>query len=492
MPTDLISDSVRSRYQPVIGLEVHVQLTTESKFFAPEGFGFGASPNSCISPVNLAHPGALPGINRACITHALRIGLATGCEINRRTWFARKNYFYPDLPKGYQLSQDTRPICYGGQVELLLDADTTRRIRLTRIHLEEDAGKSIHDQDPTATLLDLNRAGVGLVEVVTEPDLRSAAEAGAFFAEMRKIVRHLGISDGNMEEGSLRCDANVSVMPAGSHTFGTRAEIKNMNSINFLMRAVEYEIDRQIAELEAGRAIVQQTRTYDVARGITLPMRHKETADDYRYFPEPDLLPLELSEAELEGLRQTLPPLPTALVRTYQQAVGLPFNEAVTLAEDKELADYFEVVRQQQPAAKEAANWLLGPVKAYLNEHKLGMGELSLRPAQLLGMIELVRQNKVSHTAAKEQLLPGLLAAPEADPLAMAQALNLLLDTDETAIEALMAQLIERHPAEVDRYRKGKKGLIGFFVGQLMRELKGKADPKTVNALARKMLEGHR
>lgn len=477
-------------YQPVIGLEIHIQLLTRSKVFATEAFTFGGQPNEFISPITIAHPGALPGINEACVQHAIRLGLATHCEISRETYFARKNYFYPDLPKGYQISQDQTPVCREGHLDLIMPDRQERHIRIERIHIEEDAGKSIHDQDPRDTLIDLNRAGVGLAELVTHPDLRTAEEAGVFLAEIRRLVRYLGICDGNMEEGSLRCDANVSVMRKGATEFGTRAEVKNLNSISNLTKAITYEIERQVNVLESGGRVRRETRTWDAAKGKTSSMRHKETADDYRYFPEPDLLPLLIRQEELEAMQQTLPPLPLDLFRQYYLELDIPYNEALALVEDPALARYFDQVRQLAGDPRAAGNWILGPVKAYLNQTGTRAEDFALPPDRLAEVIRLIAEGRVSHTAAKDHLFPALLEHPQRSAQELAEAHNLILRSNKQEIEAVVEELLTRHQEEVLRFRKGKKGLMGFFVGQTMKAFKGKVDPKEVNAILAKKLNG--
>ena len=475
-------------YQPVIGLEIHVQLNTRSKVFATEDFVFGGPPNAYVSPISLAHPGALPSLNQACIEQTIKLGLATHCEIDRYCYFARKNYFYPDLPKGYQLSQDQRPLCTDGYLDVPQADGQLRRVTLERIHLEEDAGKSIHDLDPVDSLIDLNRAGTGLAEVVTRPDLRSAAEAGALLAEMRRLVRYLEVSDANMEEGNLRCDANVSVMPTGATQYGTRVEIKNLNSISNLIRAVTYEIGRQIDLLESGQAVVQETRTWDPATQQTLPMRDKEMAADYRYFPEPDLLPLHLSADLLHDLGAGLPELPTARFQRYV-AAGIAINEAFTLIEQRAFSDYFEALQARVGDPKAAANWLLGPVRSHLNATGEDIAGFPVAPAALAALMALVDQGQVSLPAAREQVFPALVAAPATSPLALAQQLGVMLESQASALAEAMDALMAAHPDEVARFQAGKKQLQGFFVGQLMRQFRGKADPQEVNAVVRQKLQ---
>ncbi|MEZ4776864.1 MAG: Asp-tRNA(Asn)/Glu-tRNA(Gln) amidotransferase subunit GatB [Bacteroidia bacterium] len=484
MPTS----EIRAQYQTVIGLEIHVQLLTNSKIFAQEGFSFGSLPNHHVSVITMAHPGALPSINRRCIDHAVKIGLATHCQINRNSFFARKNYFYPDLPKGYQMSQDTDPICTHGFIDIRTESGSQQKIRIGRIHLEEDAGKSLHDQDPHISMIDLNRAGVGLVEIVTEPDLRSAEDAATLLAEIRRLVRFLEISDGNMEEGSLRCDANISVMPVGSETLGTRVEVKNMNSFNHLTRAILYESERQIALIEAGGKVVQETRTWDVNTQKTSPMRQKETADDYRYFPEPDLLPLGLTEEYIEKIRSEIPRLPQELYLEYTESLQIAHNEAMTLTEQKNFADYFEAIRKLTPFEKEASNWLLGPVRAWLNDSGKEIGDFPISTEKLADLIRLVQEDKISNHAARDQVFPIMLVRPEESPLAIAGELNILLESKQDEVENAMIALMNQFPQETTRYRSGKKGLKGFFVGHIMRQFQGKASPREVNDVVERML----
>ncbi len=482
-----ISSSLRSLYQPVIGLEVHIQLLNKSKIFATDGFSFGDKPNHRLSTITLAHPGVLPSINRLCIEHAVKLGLALDCEISSRTYFDRKNYFYPDLPKGYQISQDGKPICMGGQLDVRMN-NQYKTIRIHHIHLEEDAGKSLHDISDQYTYVDLNRAGVGLVELVTQPDLRSSQEAMIFLTEIRKLVRYLGISDGNMEKGNLRCDANVSVMLHEAKEYGTRVEIKNLNSFTFLGKAIEYEIDRQIQLVEDGGKVVQETRKWVVDKGITLPMRDKETADDYRYFPEPDLLPVEVSPGQLASIKASLPALPQQLLHTYIDQLGIPENEALAITEQKGLARYFDELRAMVDP-KAAASWLLGPVKMYLNEQNIKIREFPLEPKQIARLIQVIHDRKISHDAAKNYVYPEMLLHPEEDPLDIAARLDVIMDSDGSEIKNFVKQLIQQFPEETQRYRNGKKGLLGFFVGQVMKQFKGKANPKEVNKVVRENLE---
>jgi len=484
-----LSPEIRGKYQPVIGLEIHIQLDTHTKVFAGDPRESGASPNQHVSAVTYAHPGALPYPNVACIDHMVTLGVATDCEIVDQAYFARKNYFYPDLPKGYQISQDQLPLCKNGKLTFPLADGRMHQIRIERIHLEEDAGKSIHDQHPTRTLIDLNRAGTGLAELVTHPDLRSPEEAGAFVAEIRRLVRYIGVSDANMEAGNLRCDANVSVMPKGSKVLGTRVEIKNLNSISYLMKAVTYEIDRQIGVIEGGGSIQQQTRLWDVNAQRTAPMRDKETAQDYRYFPEPDMLPIQVLEETVQERKQNLPARPAHRFEQYVSEDGIGVNEALVLIEDRAFSDYYESLRNVVGKGKPAANWLLGPVRAILNESGTGIRDFSLTPESLGSLIALVAGKKVSHAAAKDQLLSALVAAPDKEVASLAKDLGLIMESNADGIVDAMQALMERSPNEVSRYRKGKKNLLGFFVGQLMREFKGKANPQEVNKVVREMLD---
>ena len=488
-PVLMEDPDVLARYETVIGLEIHIQLLTQSKVFATEAFSFGGNPNQYISPITLAHPGALPSINQQCIQHAITLGVATHCQIQQKTWFARKNYFYPDLPKGYQISQDKYPIAHEGYLDLRLPKGRYKRVGIERIHIEEDAGKSIHDQHEGASLIDLNRSGVGLVELVTHPDLRSAEEAALFVSDVRTLVRYLEICDGNMEEGSLRCDVNVSVMPKGSSTFGTRVEVKNINSITFVQKAVHHEMRRQIARIESGKPIQRQTRTWNPAEQCTQPMRDKETADDYRYFPEPDLLPVQISQEMLENTRKSLPLLPYDLLKRYTEKGKIPENEAKALISEKKLVYYFEDLLKTHPSYRTGANWLLGPVKTFLNEHQIPIDQFPIETARLGALIDLVAQGKVSHTAAKDQLFPALIQHPDTSPMKLAQEMNLILESKREELEKQMEELMAQYPEEVKRYQGGKKGLIGFFVGHLMRTNKGKADPKEVNSVVRQKLQ---
>ncbi|MCS6895851.1 MAG: Asp-tRNA(Asn)/Glu-tRNA(Gln) amidotransferase subunit GatB [Bacteroidia bacterium] len=465
-------------YEMVIGLEVHVQLKTRSKVFAPEAVTFGERPNSYVSWVSLGYPGTLPVLNKACVEAAVRLGLALNCEIASTFFFSRKNYFYPDLPKGYQITQEAAPIARKGQILLRLPDGSRYPVGIERIQLEEDTGKSLHDQDPFDTLLDYNRAGIGLVEIVSEPDMRTAQQAMSYLAHIRRTVRFLGISDGNMEEGSLRCDANISVRPLGSDTFGTRVEIKNLNSISALGRALEYEYQRQVELLRAGQPVLRETRTWD--GNVTVPLREKETADDYRYFPEPDLPPVVISTEWLGELQASIPELPDRLFDRLVTEYGLTSEDAVLLTEDRPYAEYFLALLAEGVSPKSAASWMNGPIRAYLNETASSMERFPLPPHRLVQLIQLIEQRKVSLSAAREKVFPHLVAHPNLHPVEIAQEMNLLLLHDENQLEAWISEILSENPDKVEIYRKGKAGLLGFFVGQVVKRSGGKADPKEV------------
>ncbi|MBL8001386.1 MAG: Asp-tRNA(Asn)/Glu-tRNA(Gln) amidotransferase subunit GatB [Flavobacteriales bacterium] len=476
-------------WELVVGLEVHAQLLTASKAYSSDPNTYGDHPNTNVSAVTLGLPGTLPVPNTKVIDHAIRLGLAVGSTIAPRMHYARKNYFYPDLPKGYQITQDTTPICRGGQI-LVPVPGGEKRIGITRIHMEEDAGKSIHDVDPFHTLVDLNRAGVPLVEIVSEPDIRTSQEAYDYLVEVRRLVRYLDICDGNMEEGSLRCDANISVRRKGTEAFGTRTEVKNLNSFKNVQRAIEFEAARQVEVLEAGGTISMETRTFDAAKGTTMSLRSKEMAHDYRYFPEPDIQPLTVSEAKKEAIRRAMPPLPRELFAKYTTTLGLSAYDAGILTDDKETALYYESVLQHTGNAKAAANWVMGDVRSWINERGLAMADLPVTPVQLAGLITLIDDGKVSHTLASQKLFPLLVDNPGTAAADLATAHGLLLDTREDVIEAAMNETMGRYPDKVAAYRAGNKGLLGLFMGEVMKATKGKADPRRANEVVKRMLDG--
>lgn len=476
------------KYEVVIGLEVHAQLLTESKLFCGDSAAFGGAPNTHISPITLAHPGTLPVLNRKAVEYAIRLGLACNSRIERENYFARKNYFYPDLPKGYQISQHTAPICDGGYVTIPV-AGGERQIKLNRIHLEEDAGKSMHDQDPQFTMVDYNRAGVPLVEIVTEPDLHSSEEVYAFLTTLRRLVRWLDVCDGNMEEGSMRCDANISIRLKGDPKLGTKVEVKNLNSIRNVKRAVEGEIKRQIAIVESGGSIMQETRSFDAGTGTSFSLRSKEEANDYRYFPDPDLAPFHVTDEYLNNIQQQLPELPEAIVQRYVSQYGLPEYDARVICDDKATAGYYEQVATIIPAYKAVANWLLGPVKSTLNEQGVSMTEFPLAPDVLAALIQLVEDGKVSFSIASSRIFPELLQHPAAQPLDIATRLNLLQDNNANNIAPIIDEVLAKYPEKVAEFRGGKKGLMGLFVGEVMKLSKGKADPKLTNQLLAEKLK---
>ncbi|HRQ85420.1 MAG TPA: Asp-tRNA(Asn)/Glu-tRNA(Gln) amidotransferase subunit GatB [Flavobacteriales bacterium] len=482
------------KWELVVGLEVHAQLLTKSKAYSSDPNAYGDRPNTLAGPVTLALPGTLPVPNTAVIDHAIKLGLACGCTIAPRMHYARKNYFYPDLPKGYQITQDTTPICTGGSITITQEGGTEKAIALTRIHMEEDAGKSIHDVDPFNTLVDLNRAGVPLVEIVSEPVIRSSQEAYDYLVEVRRLVRYLDICDGNMEEGSLRCDANISIRPKGATTFGTRTEVKNMNSFRNVQRAIEHEAQRQSEVLDAGGTIRMETRNFDAAKGITTALRSKEMAHDYRYFPEPDLLPLTVSEKKKEAVRQTMPPLPRELRAKYTGQYGLSAYDAEVLTDDKGTALYYEAVvaglngSSSKKPFKQAANWVMGDVRSWVNEKGLSMAELPISPERLAGLVDLIESGKVSHTLASQKLFP-LMLEHSGTAGTLAEQHGLLLSTDIGAIEAAVQTAMARYPDKVEAYRAGNKGLLGLFMGEVMKASKGKADPKAANEIVKRLLE---
>jgi aspartyl-tRNA(Asn)/glutamyl-tRNA(Gln) amidotransferase subunit B len=468
-------------YEAIIGLEIHIQLLTKSKAYCSDLAEYGALPNTQVSPISLAHPGTLPKHNKEVIEKAIMMGLALNCNITRNNRFDRKNYFYADLPKGYQITQDKTPICTGGFVSIKNKDGEEKSIRITRIHMEEDSGKSMHDQDLNDTLVDYNRAGVPLIELVSEPDLKSADEAYEFVSEMRKLVRYLGICDGNMEEGSLRCDANVSIRPVGTTTFGTKVEIKNMNSISNVKRAIESEIIRQTELLNSGQTFVSETRGFNALKGQTFSMRTKEAANDYRYFPEPDLPPFVVSDAYLQQLTETLPALPHQLYNRLKNDLALPEYDAKTITEDKDLTNYFLQITEHTTNYKSAANWTLGTIKSYLNEQAMDINDFHLSASKIAELIALIDQDKLSNSSASQLVFPELVKNPNESVLAIAERLNVIQTNDVNLISGIIAEVLAKYPDKVEEYKNGKKGLLGLFVGEVMKASKGKADPKTVN-----------
>jgi aspartyl-tRNA(Asn)/glutamyl-tRNA(Gln) amidotransferase subunit B len=475
-------------YETVVGLEVHAQLLTQSKLFCGDSSAFGSLPNTHVSAITLAHPGALPKMNKQAIEFSVKMGLACHSEIVKENYFARKNYFYPDLPKGYQLSQHTTPICKSGYVTIRIKNEE-KNIRLNRIHIEEDAGKSLHDVDAENTALDFNRAGVCLIEIVSEPDMRSGEEAYVYLSELRKLVRYLDICDGNMEEGSLRCDANISVRKNGDLMLGTKAEIKNLNSIRNVKRAIEFESRRMIEMLEQGTEIIQQTRSFDADSGTTFSIRDKEDADDYRYFPDPDLTKFFLTDEFIDNVRRSIPELHGERSKRYVNQYHLSEYDAAILTEEKEFADYFEKVIGGGVKFKSAANWMLGPVKSWLNETNEEIGRFPVTPEKLAGVIKLVEDGKLSFSIASTKLLNELLKDPQKEPLKISEEKNWSLDTNTDNIENLIEQVLNKFPEKVKEFKKGKKGLMGLFVGEVIKLSKGKADPKMTNDILSEKLK---
>lgn len=483
-----MSISVNEKYEAVIGLEVHAQLLTESKAFSSVSTEFGGAPNTQVTPLCLGHPGTLPVLNENLVRYIIKMGMATHCGIAKKSIFARKNYFYPDLPKGYQISQYDTPICHDGYIDIQVDG-AEKRIGITRIHMEEDAGKSIHDQDPYHTLVDLNRAGVPLIEIVSEPDLRTPQEAYAYLVRIKQIVQYLEICDGNMEEGSLRCDANVSVRPKGQEAFGTRTELKNMNSFRNVERAIEYEIKRQIRLIESGGKVVQQTLLWDTNKMKTREMRSKEEAHDYRYFPEPDIPPVIVTDAMMDEIRAELPELPDVRKQRFIDEYDLTEDDAHILTEDRYLADYYEEVLSHINSPKAVSNIVLSEVLRVLNEQSITIKEFPVAAEALAGLVALREDDKINSSAMTkifDAMVEGDKSAEE-----YAKELNLLQVSDTGFIEPIVDEIIDQHPEEVERYRSGKKGLIGFFIGQVMQRSQGKANPNLVRELVSKKLEAN-
>lgn len=465
-------------YEVVIGLEVHAQLLTKTKLFCADTILFGKAPNTQVSTISLAHPGTLPRMNREAIRLAIRLGLATSSEIVKRNYFARKNYFYPDLPKGYQISQHTTPICKGGEVEFAVGKEK-KKVRLNRIHIEEDAGKSVHEGETAYTQLDFNRAGTPLLEIVTEPDLRSAEEAAAYVTTLRKLVRHLGVCDGNMEEGSLRCDVNISVRPKGEERLGTKVEIKNLNSIRYIRKAIETESANLIEKHKSGETILQQTKGFDDATFSTYVIRTKEDEDDYRYFPEPDLPPFLITDEEIETVRQSMPPLQSEIKQQLQTAYNLPEYDASLLAEDTELASYFFALTEETGNYKAAANWVIGPVKNTLAESESPVDDFSIPPSAIATLIELIEKGTISYGIASQKIYPHLLSHPQTDIAQFIQTEGLQQQSG-SEIDDLIEISLTKHAEKITAYKKGKKGLLSLFVGEVMKLSKGKANAEEV------------
>lgn len=476
----IILDSIEREYEAVIGLEVHVQLSTLTKAFCSDSANFNSQPNQNISTVSLGLPGALPLCNEKIIKYATKLGLAVNSKINRYHFFDRKNYFYADLPKGYQITQDNQPICIGGQLKIRLDNGTEKEIILNRIHMEEDAGKSIHDMDDDYSLIDLNRAGVALLEVVTEPMISSGEEAAAYLTELRKLVRYLDICDGNMEEGSMRCDANVSIRIKGDTSLGNRCEVKNLNSIKNVQKAIEHEIKRQIKLVNNGERIAQNTLNFDAATGQTSPLRSKEMANDYRYFPEPDLLPLVLSEDFINSIKNEMPVLPEALFQQFTNEMNLPANDALVLISDKKTAHYFVEICKYTTHYKMASNWVMGAIKSFLNDQQISFDQFMVPAKEIAAIVNQVEEKVISHHQAKE-IFQQLILDPQKKANDLVQTLSLSSSGDKNDSDLLITQVLAKFPEKVKEYHQGKKGVLGLFMGELMKISKGKIDPKTAN-----------
>ncbi|MDA7802975.1 Asp-tRNA(Asn)/Glu-tRNA(Gln) amidotransferase subunit GatB [Crocinitomix sp.] len=482
-----LSEEIRNKYQPVIGLEIHAQMLTNTKAYSNDKNEYGAVPNNNVSPITLGHPGTLPRMNAKTIDFAIKMGLACGSDITPDQYFARKNYFYPDLPKGYQITQDTTPICTGGAIVVKDNEGNDKSITITRIHMEEDAGKSIHDIDPFNTLIDLNRAGVPLIEIVSEPEIRTSQEAYNYVTEVRKLVRYLEICDGNMEEGSLRCDANISVMLKDSTEFGVRVEVKNMNSMRNVQRAIEHEITRHILAIENGEQLFQETRNFDALKGTTTAMRSKEAANDYRFFPEPDLQPIRITPAKIESLKAEMPPLPAELFKKYTTKFGLSEYDALLLTDQKEIALYFEDITSHTSNYKAAANWVMGDVKSYLNTNAITIGDFPITAKNVAGLITLIDEGAISHNLAGQKVFPEMLKSNRTAQ-EIAEENDWIQNSNADEIKDIILAVFDENPSEYERFKNGEKKLMGFLMGKVMQKSQGKADPKSASKLINELI----
>ena len=451
------------KYEPVIGIEIHAQLKTKSKAYCGDLNEYGHIPNSLTSAVSLGHPGTLPKFNAEVLNHAIKLGLACKCDITEEMHFDRKNYFYADLPKGYQITQDKTPVCRNGSVLIRLQNGTKKEVELTRIHMEEDSGKSTHDLDPLNTLIDLNRAGVPLLEIVTEPVLKSSEEAYQYVTEIRKLLRYLDICDGNMEEGSMRCDVNVSIMPKGSHQFGKRVEIKNLNSIRNVQRSIDFEICRHASLLEEKKKVEVETRTFDAPSGKTIAMRKKEAAHDYRYFPEPDLNPIKITKDQLSKIQKEMPPLPNDLYDKFTTKFNLSSYDTLVLLEQKEIALYFLDILNFTTNYKSAANWVMVNIKSHLNQQAKTINELELKPAYIGELIKLIDENKISHSLASQKVFPKMIEHPAESPSSIAEKYNWISQSNEDDLSTVIVQIFKDNPEETKRFKEGEKKLTGFL-----------------------------
>lgn len=478
-----MDQAIRNKYTVVIGLEIHAQLNTKSKAFSSDSNQYGSVPNSNVSPISLGHPGTLPRLNEKSIEFGIKLGLACDSKISEYNEFSRKNYFYADLPKGYQITQFDTPICTGGHVPIRLENGKIKNIGLTRIHIEEDSGKSIHDIDPFNSLVDLNRAGVPLLEIVTEPEIASEEEAYEYLTEVRKLVRYLTICDGNMEEGSMRCDANISVMLNDANEFGEKVEVKNMNSIRNVKRAISFEIDRQIVLCEKNIAIASETRGFDAPTGCTIPMRGKEGVNDYRFFPEPDLLPYIVTDEKIAFIKKDMPILPNELLEIYTKQYGLSEYDALNIIESKEIGDYYNQIVSLTSNYKGAANWVMGEIKSYLNKNGITISEFSVAPKHIAEIITLIDANKISNSSASQKLFPAILENPNLSATELAESLDLIQNSNQDDLAGVIDEVFLKFPDETHRIKGGEMKLIGFFMGQIMKASGGKADPKMTNKL---------
>ena len=478
----------REKYETIVGLEVHVQLNTNSKAYCSDANLFGQPPNTCISPISMGYPGTLPKINKEVIKSAVRLGLALGCDITKYNLYARKNYFYPDLPKGYQITQDKTPICTGGYVEINRLKKEEKKIMLTRIHMEEDAGKSIHDLDPFHSLIDFNRAGVPLLEIVSEPEITSSEEAYQYLYEIRKLVRHINVSNGNMEEGSLRCDANISVRPKGEKKLRNRVEVKNINSIKNVMKAIDLEVERQINCYENNEEVNQETRNYNAHNNTTTVLRTKEDAHDYRYFPEPDIPPLIIEDDFIETIKKDMPPLPKELYNKYTSDYKLSDYDANCLIDDKALAELFNDIIQYTNSYKTVANLIMGTIKSYLNEKSLAIQELNIDCKHIAELAEMIDNNQVSHLIMSQKLFPAMISSKDG-PSKIAKSNGWIQADDTNIIEKHAEEVIKKYPEKVQAYQNGNTNLLGLFMGEIMRETKGKLNPKSINEILQKKLK---
>ncbi|MFT6167659.1 MAG: aspartyl-tRNA(Asn)/glutamyl-tRNA(Gln) amidotransferase subunit B [Vicingaceae bacterium] len=484
----MLAQEIHDKYEMVVGLEIHAQLQTKSKAYSADSAEFGALPNTHISPITLGHPGTLPKFNENTLLYGVRLGLAVGSTITYENQFARKNYFYADLPKGYQITQDKTPLCTGGKITIKV-GEGTKDIGITRIHMEEDSGKSIHDLDPFHTLIDLNRAGVPLLEIVSEPDIRSAQEAYDYLTEVRQLVRYLEICDGNMEEGSMRCDANVSVRLKGTEKFGERTETKNLNSIRNVFRAIEFEAKRQVEVLEAGGEIKMETMGFDAVTGETKTMRSKEMAHDYRYFPEPDLQAIFVGEEYISDVKVSLPALPKELIKKYTSTLKLSDYDAEVLTEDKHFALYYDELIGLTKSYKTAANWMMGAIKSHLNENALEIKDFPLTPKHIADLIDLIESGAINNSIANQKVFPALIEQPELSAKELAEKNNWIQESDTGALDGFIEEALSKFPDKVEAYKAGNKNLLGLFMGEVMKASKGKADPQVTSNLLRKKLE---